>query len=331
MNKIIFFVKKLFWGLYDPLEANELLTDKKSNEVFQNEWELANSESERKTIVFDVDSEFIKLKERIQMESNQTSKKYFLNFNRKYLLKVAASILLPLFIASISYFIYDYVTSNSPENTITYSSSNGQRSFYTLVDGTKVWLNSNSVLKLKKNKFDKRNREVELIGEAFFDVTKSETPFIVIANNFEVKVYGTSFNVNAYTENESIEATLVRGKVSVNITDKYNTQSQILMPGQKASYIKSEHTLVVNEVNTEFYTAWVDGKLSFDNQYLDKVVEGLSKHFKIGIELAPELKQKYRYTLTIKDESITEVMELLKITSSINYIQKDGKIIISEK
>lgn len=329
MININSFVKKLFLGLYDPLEANDLLSDKNSKELLQNEWEL--TENQKSKDYFDISLEFNRLKDNINLDTVTKTKSINLFDYKKRLLKIAASILIPLFIATISYYSYEYYIINSPENTIVYHSANGQRSSYILEDGTKIWLNSNSSIKLNKSKFNKSKREVELSGEAFFDVTKSEKPFIVKSDNFEVKVQGTSFNINAYRENEVIEATLVTGKISVEINNKYNKQNQLLFPGQKASFIKSEQTLIVNQVNTEYYIAWVEGKLSFDNQYLDKVIEGLSKHFNTTIELVPELKHKYRYTLTIKDESITEVLDLLKITSSINYKHQNDKFIIFEK
>jgi ferric-dicitrate binding protein FerR (iron transport regulator) len=330
MKKINSFVKKVFLGLYDPLEANDLLSDNRSKEILQNEWDL--SENQKSEGGFDISQEFSKLKYNISFETNTNNKKVKFSVYRKKLLKIAASILIPVLFASISYYAYEYYMDNSPENIVMYKSAKGQRSFYTLADGTKVWLNSNSSLKLNKKGYNKTKREVELEGEAFFDVTKSEKSFIVKSGNFEVKVHGTSFNVNAYPDNELIEATLVTGKVAIEISSKYNKQSQILVPGQKASFYKTEEALVVNYVNTAYYTDWVEGKLSFDNQYLDKVIDGLSKHFNIKISLAPELKQKYRYTLTIKDESINEVLDLLKITSSIDYKkQKDGFVIFEKK
>ena len=108
----------------------------------------------------------------------------------------------------------------------------GQRVFITLADGTSVWLNPSTRLKVP-NVFDKNQRNVELEGEGFFKVTKnSDAPFTVKTRQYNVKVLGTEFNVFAYPDSHEFETELVRG--SVYVYDKRQAQNGIYMkPNEK--------------------------------------------------------------------------------------------------
>ena len=153
-------------------------------------------------------------------------------------LKIAASLLLIL----SATFTYHYVINNllnesqAKDIVAIYKAQNpeGQRSKVKLPDGSIVNLNSQSTLIFPKE-FSDTIRQVELSGEAFFDVVRDESkPFIVKTNNLETKVLGTTFNVRAFSDESEINVSLVTGKVMVkNINDIDNSDKQILLPGEK--------------------------------------------------------------------------------------------------
>ncbi|HEX2396284.1 MAG TPA: FecR family protein, partial [Bacteroidales bacterium] len=156
------------------------------------------------------------------------------------LLKYAAAVVL-LSVLGIAAYILSHRYFKT-EATVEYNqiaTENGQKKEITLPDGTKVWLNSGTTFKYADN-YGKVNREVFLIGEAFFDVTRDESKtFIVKAGELTIKVLGTSFNVNCYPENKVVETTVISGIVSIE-NDNTNEGSEIVILNklEKGTYMK---------------------------------------------------------------------------------------------
>ena len=143
------------------------------------------------------------------------------------------------------------------------TSPKGKRSLLTLPDGTRVWLNADTRLEYPDDFSGRAMREVFLEGEAFFDVVENKhQPFIVRTSSLSVKVLGTAFNVKSYDSDETIETTLVRGKVSIETNQNKTGEIITLLPHQQAVFKKKSSMMVLaNQVNTETYTAWRTGKL----------------------------------------------------------------------
>lgn len=163
-----------------------------------------------------------------------------------------------------------------------------------MADGTKVYLNCDSELRYPVN-FGERERRVELKGEAFFEVTKNGQPFIVDANDLSVEVLGTKFNLMAYANEESIQTTLVSGKVKVAVKgdDEENVESIYLEPGKQASWNKLNQTLSCKEVETDLYTSWINGYFRFENQRLEDVMRTISRWYDVKVFYQnPDLKNK---------------------------------------
>ncbi|HYH56778.1 MAG TPA: FecR domain-containing protein, partial [Anseongella sp.] len=146
-------------------------------------------------------------------------------------------------------------------NTITYTTDYAQKEVIILPDHSTVTLNGNSRLSFSRNWDKKPVREVELEGEAFFEVVKNESkPFTVITSEIGINVLGTSFNVKSYEEEETIETTLVKGKVAIrNLDEQASGEGIVLKPNQKATYSKKSANLVLDVVRTELYTSWKSG------------------------------------------------------------------------
>lgn len=189
----------------------------------------------------------------------------------------------------------------------------GARSNIELPDGSLVWLNSGSTLSFPSE--FKNNRPVTLIGEAFFEVEKDEKPFIVSTCYGEVEVKGTSFNVKAFKE-ENLQATLVTG--SVLVREKGSKKEVALRPGQQANVAKGK--IRITDVETDIFTSWKDGKLIFRKEYLPTVIKRLERWYNVKIELEKDDRlNNIWFSGTLEMESFTEVMELLKVTSPLDY------------
>ncbi len=163
----------------------------------------------------------------------------------------------------------------------------GSRSTLTLADGTKVWLNAGSRL-VYPSKFVDKTREVYLVGEAFFHVTKNEAlPFVVKTSNLSVKVLGTQFNISAYPDDNTIQTVLAEGSVEV-IKNKGSLfeKSILLKPGQMALLNKKENEARVYNVDAEYYTLWTEGVFSFSNTDLNRIIKKLERYYNIRFQYA---------------------------------------------
>ncbi|MDQ3290367.1 MAG: FecR domain-containing protein, partial [Bacteroidota bacterium] len=142
----------------------------------------------------------------------------------------------------------------------------------TLPDGSDVWLNASSTLSFS-NSFKKKNRVVELSGEAYFEVAKDKhRPFLVKANNTTVEVLGTHFNVMAYQEEKSINTTLLEGSVKVSNSNSHT----IIKPGYQA---KAGKTIEVEKVDVDAAVAWKKGLFQFQNTDLETIMRQLERWY----------------------------------------------------
>lgn len=206
----------------------------------------------------------------------------------------------------------------------------GKRSFITLSEGTKVWLNSGSKL-IFPPVFDGNKREVTLEGEGFFEVTPDKKkPFLVKTNAFTMKVYGTKFNVQAYNQDQAYSIVLVEGKVGMNTNEKNQSSEVFLAPNQKALISKGEKTFDITEVeNMEIYTAWVDGYLTFANEDISILLKKISRYYNVDIESElPEDWEKIYGKLDLK-EDLERVLDGVAFISKSRYEKRDNKYIFS--
>ncbi len=237
--------------------------------------------------------------------------------------KIAAVLLLPLLVYS------GYLTQNNSalkrmmtEHVVmqTITSHQGMVSKFLLADGTKVWLNSNSELQFPNN-FIGNFREVKLNGEAYFEVEKNmNQPFRVNADELNIEVHGTSFNVASYKTEASSEVILVEGKVSLSgIHGSKKMEYGSMQPGQRAVYDEKTQNVSSEMVNVDKYVAWRDGNLIFRNDNMDEVVKRLSRWFNVEIVINDPTVKGYVYKATFRNENLVQVLNLLKISAPIDY------------
>ena len=239
--------------------------------------------------------------------------------------KIAAVLLLPVLIISTWYFLTDGRFFAQEEKTIYAEiySPLAARTRFELPDGTTGWLNSGSTLKFPI-KFKGKQREVALSGEGFFNVAKdSERLFIVKACNIDIKALGTSFNVLSYPDDETCEITLESGKVIIEKTSKNGESVKLaeLQPDHQLTISKKTGIFDTKEIVTEKYSSWKEGKLVLRNDPMDVVVKRIGRWYNAEINLKNGELESYRYRATFEDETFSEVLKLLKLTSPIDYIE----------
>lgn len=199
----------------------------------------------------------------------------------------------------------------------------------TLSDGTEIWLNSNSKLRYP-SKFGKGVRRVYLEGEAFLKVAKDlQHPFIVDLNTSEVKVLGTSFNVNAYNDQDEIFTTLVEGKVEVN--DDFRGISHKLLPNEQLCFNKLNGKTVKKHVDTDLFTAWKDGRFAFENQSLEELMIRLSRWYEIDVFFLSNDAKKLTFTGNVaRYDQINKILEMIEVTEKVKFTIKDRSVMIEE-
>jgi ferric-dicitrate binding protein FerR (iron transport regulator) len=214
-----------------------------------------------------------------------------------------------------------------PDGTtcISYRTQNG-KSFITLPDGSHVWLNANSSLDMPIS-FGKQTRQVRVNGEVFFDVrNQPDIPFVVKCRSFDIKVYGTRFNVRESALENYTAVTLLEGSVSIYTEE--NEKETSLTPGNAAYFNTSTNRIDILPADTFLAALWADNKLVLEDQPLGKVAEALEAWFRKKIIVASQLKNIHYYRLTIREESLDEMLKLMQKTGKFNYRTKNDTILI---
>ena len=205
----------------------------------------------------------------------------------KEIVKIVAIIIISVGVGWVGHFLYNSSTlsKSQPVEQKIVEATKGQIKEIFLTDGTHVWLNSDSKLSFPSN-FNNKNREVELQGEAYFEVKSDvENPFLVKTENHIVKVTGTQFNICEYPESKIIETTLVKGKVKIITGDI----TKDIFPGQQSSFNTETATIRINKADFEIYTSWKEGRYEFKNESLERIFRIMERWWDVKIEY-PESK-----------------------------------------
>lgn len=177
-----------------------------------------------------------------------------------------------------------------------------------LEDGTRVYLNAASTLKYPVS-FTGDSRQVELEGEAYFEVTPNpERPFIVRTADMDILVRGTSFNIDAYPERKTSRTTLVTGKVEVACAG----QTLTIFPGQQIVFDKATQSAEIRDIDTELYTSWKEGFYKFQETRLEDILTDLSLWYDVDVIYADEAVKELRFTSSGKMARYDNLMSLLK-------------------
>ncbi len=256
-------------------------------------------------------------------ELNNTPERKTIQLNG---LKYAAIIVLvALFSGTIGYFVFQSKNNIYQSAYTEIIVPNGERSTVVLPDGSKVQLNSGSILKFKSS-FDSNNRTVSLDGEGYFEVSHDKSkPFFVETTNFQVEVLGTKFNVSSYTDDANTTAYLESGKVKINLEDG---QSILLKPTESTEYNKTTNTIRKFAYDDSRYTDWTRGILTFNGETIEELSKKLERRFGVQIAFSDDTVKQRIYTGSIKDQDLKTVLEAIKFTSSLNYTKAGNQITI---
>ncbi len=244
----------------------------------------------------------------------QKIKKEYKNLRKSYLFfsRIAAVLLIALIVVTGLYI------SNTDGRTAVseITAPRGQKSKAILEDGTVVWLNSGSTISYTGH-FNKKSREVDLTGEACFVVSENKKmPFIVKSSDLIIKVLGTTFNFMAYPEDETLAITLIEGKLQVRAPGNKIIN---LSHNQKAVYNKLNNSFTIEEADPVFSISWKDNILKFDNQPLPEILTHLERWYDVRFYYPENLLEGQRFTMTIKTESLKEILELIRISTPIKF------------
>ncbi|MEI6049615.1 MAG: FecR family protein [Bacteroidota bacterium] len=239
----------------------------------------------------------------------------------KWTLRVAGVLILPLliFIGIQTY----KETGLKKETWVEIKAPAWTRAQFSLPDGTTGWLNSSSSVKYNGN-FN-ADRQITLTGEAFFDVSKDKKrPFTVNTNDVIVKVLGTRFNIASYENEKNVEVVLEEGKLIFN--DKEMNKSYTMKPNDIVIYNKTLRDFSTGMVQPKKYLSWTEGKLVFRNDPLDVIARRLGRWYNIDVEVKGNFNDDLRLRATFIDESLEEVLGLLKRSLPVDYRIINGDI-----
>jgi len=241
--------------------------------------------------------------------------------------KIAASVLIFLTIGFGGLWGYEHYFRHAKQAIVRLEAPKGEKSKVLLADGTQVWLNSETTLKY--NALDPR--KVTMEGEAYFEVEKDRKhPFVVTTGSgVKVTVLGTRFNLRSFDDEPFVETTLDEGKVM--LTGPGNSGSVILKPGEQASYNRRENNIEVKNVKTEIYSIWKNNELRFSNISFQELVPRIERWYGVTVKLDPSVSNNDRFTMTIKTESLRELLQMMQLTSKFEYAIDGEKVIIRAK
>jgi len=251
------------------------------------------------------------------------TRKNFINLN--ILWKVAASVLLVVAGGIGSLWVSGYFSDQQKSAIVELKASKGEKSQAILADGSHVWLNSQTVLK-----YDALNpRKVTMEGEAFFDIKKDhDHPFEVsTTSGMKVIVTGTKFNLRSFADDPFIETTLEEGEVLIEGVN--NLQLAQLEPGQQAQYKAGENKASVRNVSTELYSLWKNNELRFTDISFADLIPRIERWYGVTITSNSKQKNNDRFTMTIKTESLRELLNMMQLTSKFNYEIKGEQVKIN--
>jgi ferric-dicitrate binding protein FerR (iron transport regulator) len=235
------------------------------------------------------------------------------------------------------------------------STPNGSKTKINLPDGSKVWLNAGSKLTYNKD-FGGDMREVELSGEAFFEVmpvlvpgTKQRVPFIIHTQYIDVRVLGTAFNVKAYPKDRQTETSLVHGKVEVLVHNRPEKKFT-LQPNEKLvvrnedlngppagkgnnatnkqPFVSFSNLTYTPKDSTVIETAWVQNKLVFNDESFLEIAEKMERWYNVEIVFKDVKKQTERFSGSFTNETVQQALYGLSVTTPFHYTIQGNKITI---
>ena len=271
-------------------------------------------------------------------------------------LRIAAMLILFMSVgAAGAWIVFSKQKINQADSYVEIIAPKGSKSQITLPDGSKAWINAGSKLSYMGD-FNKADRVVNLEGEGYFTVTSNKAkPFIVQTAHLKVKAFGTVFNVKAYPDEKTVETTLVEGVVEIEAGSKtrsggaysytlrpkqniiYHIESGLAeqksddmvaneqVPVRKTELIEKE-VQVINNIKPELYTSWKDENWVIEGMPLDQLAVLMGRRFNSMIEIRDDALKLYKFTGTIQNETLEQMMVILSLTTPLEYSIGKGNV-----
>ncbi|MGO3305624.1 MAG: FecR family protein [Sphingobacterium sp.] len=193
-----------------------------------------------------------------------------------------------------------------------------------LPDGSKVWLNAASSIRFPTT-FSQDNRTVKITGEVYFQVAKDKNkPFIVDAGDQQITVLGTKFNVNAYDNEQSIQTSLLEGKVTI----KSGQEEFLLVPGQRATYNKQNSRMVTDKFVDGNVLAWQRDQFVFDAENLQSILRKIERWYDVEVIYKGEVSDQVFSGNISRLEQVDEVLNMLALTGMVSFETKGRRIYV---
>ncbi len=191
-------------------------------------------------------------------------------------------------------------------------------------------------------------REVQLTGEAYFDVAKDKSrPFIIHTSSIDVRVVGTSFNVRSYPNEKTTETALIQGTVEITLHNSPDKKI-ILKPSEKCTVVNIQAPAKMQSAATEdqpmltigrirygktdstnsIETMWVKNKLAFENESFERISAEMERWYNVKFDIRRESVKDVRLTGIFENKSLTEVMEALRFSGAFKYSVKEGVVAV---
>lgn len=246
--------------------------------------------------------------------------------------RIAALLFLPLLITTL---VMSYSNDKQPEliRMLEVRTNPGMTTSVVLPDSTIVFLNSESVLRYPST-FEKNSRNVELTGEAYFDVmpNKSQRFVVNMPHQSQIEVYGTSFNVEAYAADNHISTTLVEGQVGFLFKEKNgDTHKIVLSPKHKLVYKPESGETQIHETSCNSEIAWKENEIIFNDTPMNEILAMLSKRFNVDFIIKNKHLKEYSFTGTFTTQRLDRILEFFKLSSQIHWRYLDSDEVTDKK
>lgn len=292
-------------------KVDEYLESHQSQELLEETFEGVDKEALKKELWSQVNPEAPRRKVR------------WLNFPRY---RIAAVVVFLISIGLILYQKREVKPSPQPdvqERYQVFKTNYGERRTIQLTDGTKVYLNSGSSLRLDAN-FRNGDRKTWLAGEGYFEVAQDmERAFIVQTGQTKIQVVGTQFNVQAYPKEDVTEVTVTEGRVRFSSD---NGKSVMLTKDERGFFSKQSQLLRKEEVATEPYIAWKDNVLVFEDQTLEEIALVLERWYNINVKIKKETLKAHRFTGRYERPSLSRLIKDMSQAMYFRYNLKDNDL-----
>ena len=307
----------------------EKVLEKESDETISQVLEELWNEYEAEPLTFHKEQSSMKI---LIDKQCKTQEKNTLRFRLYSWMYVAAAVIVLVVIGTIGMKLFNHAkTPDYASKNVVITTKTGEKATITLPDGSIVKLNAASTLSHPET-FSDECRNVNLEGEAFFDVKKMNgKKFIVNTKTHIVEVLGTTFNVMSYSQDQTVEIVLLTGKVKVLKTNG-NSGEVMLKPNEKYTYNAKLNEITVSQTNADFETAWMINELVFRNETFKNVLNKLERFYGVNISSTRiESIENETFNGRFENNNIQKVLEILAIHYPIKYTIDKNNIVISAK